>query len=255
MRVSITSLRTFKACRREYELKYIEKVSPVATAPALIVGSSYHEKLETLYKTGEIDTSDLSKESAMAVAYQKYIYPKFKVVSAETWFEKDVLSDVLVGKIDAITDDGQIVEHKTTSGEITEEYKFSLQWDEQILAYMFATGARKVWYTVCRKPTIRQKRGESDEEFFERMVSWYDEDTQSKIRLLEITRTDEDIANFELDLRRMIQELHYTKEVSGNFYRNTANCNRFCRRCDYSPICLSYDPEQEYVGFVRRDEP
>ena len=44
---------------------------------------------------------------------------------------------------------------------------------------MLLTGMRKVWYTVCRKPTIRQKKNETDEEFFGRMVAWYDEDTET----------------------------------------------------------------------------
>ena len=253
MRISISGLKLFKACRRAYELRYIEGLYPVATPTALTVGGSYHEKIEELYKTGELDTSDLSKESAMAVAYQKYVYPKFTVKAVEEWFEKPLLTgDTLIGRLDGLAEDGSIVEHKTTSGEITEEYEFNLQWDEQILAYMLATGSRKVWYTVCRKPTIRQKKGESEQEFFDRMVSWYDEDTESKIRVLEIERTDEEVEDFGRDLCKMVEEIN-SAQASQNYYRNTMHCTCWGRRCDYSPVCLHYDPEQEYVEFDRRE--
>ena len=253
MKISISSLKLFKACRRAYELKYIEGLYPVATAPALATGSSYHEKIEQLYRTGEVDVSELTKETAMAVAYAKYVYPRFAVNAVEKWVEHDLPSgDTLVGRVDGMAEDGHIVEHKTTSGEITDEYEFNLQWDEQILAYMLATGSRKVWYTVCRKPTIRQKKGESEQEFFDRMVAWYDEDTDSKLRVLEITRTDAEVAEFERRLVKMSYELDRVA-YSQNYYRNTCHCVSWGRRCEYAPICLHYDPNQEYVEFERRE--
>lgn len=254
MKISISGLKLFKACRRAYELKHIEGLSPVATAPALALGSSYHERIEQLYNEGGFDPSDFSREAAMATAYRKYIFPKFKVETAEKWFERELpTGDTLVGRIDGIASDGCIVEHKTTSGEITEEYEYNLQWDEQILAYMLATGSRKVWYTVCRKPTIRQKGCESDIEYFWRMVNWYDDDTEHKIRVLEIERTDAEVAEFERELCRMIQEIDLAR-ANQNYYRNTCNCNVWGRRCEYAPVCLHYDPEQEYVEFTRRDK-
>jgi len=247
MKISISGLKLFKACRRAYELKYIEGLTPVVGAPALAAGSTYHEKLEELYKTGDVDVSDLSKESAMALAYKKYIYPVFEVQQVEQWFDAPIIgNDKLIGRIDGLAKDGSIVEHKSTSAEITEEYEYNLQWDEQILAYMWATGSRKVWYTVCQKPTIRMKKGESEQDFFDRMVDWYDE---SKIKVLEIERTDDEIDDFERNLRKMVEELR-----TDNYYRNTAYCTCWGRRCEYSPICLHYDPEQEYVEFNRRDK-
>lgn len=250
-RLSISSIKCFKACRREYKLKYIEGLEPVEKPDALQVGSSYHEKLEQLNHTGEFDRSDFSKESAMATAYQKYIYPQFKVFDAEKWYEKEIPNNgiSLVGRVDGITEGGELVEHKSTGQEITEQYEYNLQWDEQILAYMWMTGARKVWYTVCRKPTIRQKKDESDEEFFHRMVEWYDTDTNSKIRLLELTRTDAEVQKFEEDLKEiagLMNECHC-------YYRNVQHCNCWGRRCEYSSVCLNYDPTQEYVEFEHKE--
>ena len=226
----------------------MEMLEPIQKAEALETGSNYHKLLETLNTTGEIE-SGYTKEIAMATAYRKYIYPKFKVSEAEKWLEYDLGNgDKFVGIADGIANDGHIVEHKTTSQEITEQYEYNLLWDEQILAYMLLTGMRKVWYTVCRKPTIRQKKNETDDEFFERMVEWYDEDTESKIRLLEIERTDNEVEEFRQSLEQ-IKATMQEAEMDNNFYKNTCHCNVWGRRCEYSSICLNYQPNAEYIDF------
>lgn len=114
------------------------------------------------------------------------------------------------------------------------------------------TGKRKVWYTVCRKPNIRQKQSETNEEFYNRMVEWYDTDTDSKIRLLEIDRTDEEVEEYRKSLFDMLDTMKQTEEKS-DYYKNPCHCNMWGRRCEYSSICLSYDPDQEYVDFVKGD--
>ena len=251
MRLSISRIRLFKACRRAYELRYIEDLVPVEKAESLQTGTSYHEKLEQLYRDGDFDASDLSKESAMVTAYRKYIYPKVRIERVEDWMSYRISeADELIGRADGIAEDGRLVEHKTTSSDITAEYEYLLQWDEQILAYMLMTGAREIWYTVCRKPTIRQKKGESEEDFFNRMVAWYDEDTESKIKVMLLSRTDEEVEDFRKALESMAVEMN----CSRNYYRNTAHCKRYGRMCEYAPVCLYYDPEQEYIEFTRREE-
>ena len=248
MRLSVTKIKEFKACRRAYELKYIEGLEPVEKSDALVTGTNYHEKLETLYKTGEVDTSDFSKESAMISAYLKYIYPKFKVKTVEDWIEIPVGKHIFYGRVDGISEDRCLVEHKTVSTPINEEYEYNLQWDEQIPMYMLLADIRKVYYTVCQKPTIRIKKGETEEEFFNRMVSWYDEDTDSKIRLLTITRTDKEVFDHAVDLARIADEM----EACNLFYKNTLHCFRWGRKCEYASVCMNYDPNEEYIEFERR---
>lgn len=250
--LSISKIKLFKACRRAYELRYVEGLEPVETATALQTGIGYHEKLEQLYKEGDFDSSDFSKESAMATAYRKYIYPSFRVKAAEEWVKFEDGGVPLIGRVDGIAEDGCIVEHKTTSLDPL-EYEFNLQWDEQLLAYMLMTGARKVYYTVCRKPTIRQKKGESDEEFFHRMVEWYDEDTDTKIKLILVERTDEEVGKFMWEFKNIRDDISLASRYK-DFYRNTCHCNTWGRRCEYSSVCLHYDPNQEYVEFRKKED-
>lgn len=251
MEFSVSSMKQFKACRRAYELRKIYNVYPIQTADSLQIGLTYHSMLEDMRQTGELPELN-SKEAAMVHAYKKYIDPQMPQFEPEVWISKPIGRDRLVGRADGIAmSEKAIIEHKTTSLS-TEEYEYNLEWDEQLLAYFMVTGCRLAYYTVCRKPTIRQKQSETDEEFAKRCLAWYDEDTQSKIRMFIVRRTDEQVAAYKKELRRMISEIKRATK-SGNFYRNTCNCNAWGRDCEYKQICLNYDPNETYVGFERRE--
>lgn len=246
MKISVSRMKLFKACRRAYYFKYVEDLEPIQRADALVTGSRYHELIEQLY-AGIDSFFDLSKESAMAIAYEKYVKPKLNVIETEKWFEKRLTyADTLIGRVDGIADNGWLVEHKTTSGDITEQYEYDLMWDDQVLAYMYLAGVNDMWYTVCRKPTIRQKQSESDEEFYHRMCAWYDVDTGEKIRLFTVHRTDEEIAGFIREYQMLAREMQL-----GITYKNQTYCNHWGRRCEYSPICLNYRHGQECAGFYK----
>ena len=263
MKMSISRIKLFKACRRAFYFKYIEGLRPVEKPEALETGSNYHELIEWLNKKDSFDgvEEDYSKEQAMASAYAKYIYPKVKIVEAEKKIEMQINGVDYIGIVDGVTSDGCIVEHKTTSRDISEggEYEYNLLWDEQILMYMLLTGARKIYYTLCRKPTIRQKKDETEEEFYKRMIEWYDVDTDSKIRFVEITRTDEEVEAFKKELDSIALEINVAGNQNKNavsaitdpYYRNTCHCNSWGRRCEYSSICLNYNPDADYIEFTK----
>ena len=252
MKSSVSRLKLYKACRRAYYFKYIQELVPVEMTEALQTGKSYHALLEELYATGEVPEG-YSKEHAMVRAYSNIIYPKFRMQNVEEWLEKEAGSHIMIGRIDGYSEDKCIVEHKSTSAEITEAYEYDLQWDEQILAYMYLTGSRKVYYTVCRKPTIRQKKDETEEEFFYRMLDWYEDNTDSKIRLLEVYRTDEEVEEFAKEFVRVCDSMQNAEAGLEPLYRNTLYCNKWGRRCEYASVCLHYNPLQEYVEFKKRE--
>lgn len=250
MKVSQSQLKCYKSCRRLYELKYIEGLEYNREIEPLKDGASYHGKIEDICNKGYFTCSG-DKTDAMAFAYEKYIYPKLHLLSAEVWFEYPVANGkhTLIGRIDGINKDGIVVEHKTTSSDIDDAYIFGLQWDEQILCYMLATKTTKMYYTVCKKPSIRQKKNETDEEFFERCCQWYDEDTENKIRVIEVERSKEELEQFKVQLEKTIDEM----EKCELFYNNTANCTSYGRKCPYSSICLNYDPKLDYIDFTKRE--
>lgn len=250
MILSATKIKDFKACRRLYYFKYVEGLTPVVDTIALKDGRTYHEKVEEIYNTGTFTPSG-DKTDAMANAYLKYIYPKFKVNKVEEWFDYK-LNDkhTLIGRFDGIADDGFIVEHKTTSNDIDEEYMYDLQWNEQILCYMLTYNVNTIYYTVCKKPTIRQKQNETTEEYLQRCDEWYDIDTDDKITIIKIVRTNKEIQDFKEHLIKLADEMEECEKL-GRLYCNSNNCNSYGTRCRYSSICLNYNPNIDYVDFIR----
>ena len=260
MKISNSAIQTFKQCRRMYELKYIYDLVPVSTADALSRGLAYHEGVENLLKN-DSQPIENPKIRAMVEAFRIYILPALEVQrdvriqSVEEWFEYRVpnkrkkKAHVVMGRLDATTDRGLVVEHKTTSGLIDGAYWQRLEFDEQIMSYMLATKSTGVYYTVCATPSIRQKQNETDDEFYRRCLEWYAVDTEHKIDVQLITRTPEELQRFALEQDAIISEIEKCK----HFYRNPGNCMKWGRMCEYAPICMNFDPTQEYVQFKERE--
>lgn len=251
MTISVQKLKCFKSCRRMYELKYVENLVPVAKSDALETGKKYHDYID-LYFKGEQIEPEPTKEHAMFTAFLKYVAPKLNVVETEKKIAYQIGDDYLVGIVDGM-EDGCFIEHKTTGESDMAQYEYMLQWDEQILAYMLMTGFRKVKYTVIRKPTIRLKQNETMEQFYERMIQWYDDDTDNKIREFELTRSDEEIDQFQQSLEQMIAEIRRA-EQDKIFYKNQCACHMYNKLCDYASVCPHYDRNQENVNFTHREE-
>ena len=265
MRLSASKVKCYKACKRAYYFRYVEELVPVETAQPLVDGSNYHAMIEQLYKNGwfEADVENNPKIAAMAMAYEKYIYPQFKVKAAEEWFEYNLTDDVqLVGRFDGIAEDGLIVEHKTTSADVDDEYVYNLQWDEQILTYMLASGKNEMYYTVCKKPTIRQKQSETAEQYYERCCAWYAEETDKKIRVIKVTRSEQEVANHKAALKYIVGCMEDDENLSKGecfkdefiYYRNCSQCTAYGRKCEFASICLDYNPKLEYVEFKKKEE-
>ena len=250
MRMSNSGIQCFKSCRRKYELKYVEEIVPIQSAEVLERGRSYHEKVEMLLR-GEVFEFDDPKTDAMALAFRNYIMPQIGEVEAvEEWFHKDLPDgNTIVGRIDGKLKNGTLIEHKTTSGELDEAYIAGLQNDEQILTYMWAYGVNNITYTVCKTPTIRQKKDESEDDFRMRCLEWYDTDTSLKVGFIDVYRSPEEIAEFDNDIQKMSREITNCQY----YYRVPSHCMKWNRPCEYMAICRNYDPKMEYAGFERRE--
>lgn len=251
MRLSNSGIQLFKACRRKYELKYVEGLIPLQSPDVVERGKSYHEKVEMLLSGHEFELDD-PKTDAMALAFQKYIMPKVgKVDAVEEWFHVDLPDgNTIVGRCDGRLQDGRLIEHKTTSSDLDEAYIAGLQNDEQILTYMWAYGVNNILYTVCKSPTIRLRKNETDDEFRQRCLEWYDEDTDTKIGTIDVYRSPEEVSEFGHDISLMSQEI----TDCHNFYRVPSHCMKWNRPCEYMAVCRNYDPQMEYIGFTKGEK-
>ncbi len=252
MRTSNSAIQTFKSCRRLYELKYLYGLEPVGTVDALKRGSQYHELVEGILNgNSDLSACDNPKVRAMAMAFEKYIFPHIKAHAVEEWFSYNTKSGhQIIGRIDGVTDANEVIEHKTTAGYVDGSYFADLEFNEQILTYMLACHSDSIWYTVCSTPTIRQRKNETEDEFYQRCVEWFDTDTESKITCVKLFRDKETLSRFAEEQDAIVTEMEQCKL----FYRNPNNCTKWGRMCEYAPVCMNYNPNEEYVQFKRRDD-
>jgi hypothetical protein len=171
--LTASMLRAYKACPRLYELQYIEGLKPEKTPTYFEMGSNYHACVEKILKKESYEADGVV--GSMANAFSLYLpWRDWNVKEIEHEFDYMLTPFChMVGKIDAICEDGTPVEHKTTSSGIDEKFINSLAWDDQVNFYLLAltliTGkpVTRVIYTVCQKPTIRQTQKETYEEYLE----------------------------------------------------------------------------------------
>lgn len=251
MKVSNSQIGCFKACRRMYQLKYVYGLEPVEKPEALNRGLSYHAAVESLLRGEKPDVED-PKIRAMVETFHRNTGGDMGVSDVEKWFEYQTPSGhTVIGRMDAVAKNGNVIEHKTTSGIIDGAYFQRLEMDEQIPTYMLAAGSNEVVYTVCSTPSIRQKKNESDDEFAERCLEWFDDETVGKKFDVElITRSDAQLELFAVEQDAIIDEMANSKL----YYRNPQHCMKWGRLCEYAPICMHYyDPAMEYIEYKKRE--
>ena len=101
---------------------------------------------------------------------------------------------------------------------------------------------------VAFEDVLRQKQNETDIEFYERCVDWYATDTDKKVRVIKVTRSFTELEEHRKNLIVMANEIEGCK----HFYRNPSACTCYNRRCEYSQVCLNYNPQLEYVEFEKK---
>lgn len=249
-KLSASKLRTYIACRKKYDFAYNEELEPIEKAECLTTGGNYHAKVANILMNKNYEETN-DKTDVMAEVFKQYILPQLQkenIIGVEVHKEMQLDDDVVLhGYIDALTENGIPIEHKTTSKNVDEFYINRLNWDMQVAIYMILTGTNKCIYTVCQKPTIRQKQNETEEEFKQRCIDWYAQETYKKIGVFEVVRTDEELKSKLEELKQIANEIKNQKL----YYRNSNEC--MILDCPYSSICLDYDKNVMPIGFQKKE--
>ncbi len=193
---------SFRNCRKQAELRYLQHLLPLERDRNLHYGSLIHDCLQ-LWHTGrdlaavlalidrlcpnrihdENQRLDAHLATAMMKAYaSRYAAEDFEVVALEKTFEGPIVnpatgaasrSFVLAGKVDGIVrigDEHYLLENKTTS-QLNSDYLERLWTDFQITIYAYyveqtmgipITG---ILYNILVKAKLQQSKGETEEEF------------------------------------------------------------------------------------------
>lgn len=318
-RSTYTMWSTFRNCRKKYEWRYIHKLVPLERPQALAFGALIHECLE-LWHGGasaphvlsHIDASltDLSDPAvksdwhlarAMMAGYiKRYPSEDFSVVYLERVFDGPIINPAtnaasrtftLSGKADGIVRDkatGQyfLLEHKTAA-QVDASYIERLWCDFQIQLYCWYVEnslnirISGVIYNILGKSKLRQRQGETEEEFeirraellaksrtgkttakrqlpeddadfAARLEAWYDREDAFTRELIYVSRDQIEALHSEL---WELTQSYLDARRRGIFYQNTSFCFQYNRPCPYFQLCRSGGSQNLIDNFYRKEEP
>lgn len=266
MLITHSSLQCFQSCHRKYKLRYMDCITPKLKSNALEFGSAMHIALEEYFKyvrasqafldlTGTCDfTFDCSKilkdkveASKLAGLLRGYLHrwfnedsTKYDIIEIEKEFKLKIVGNDFVGKIDGLVMEKEtgkyyILEHKTASI-VDESYVAQKEIDSQTLNY--ANAIQRVMgievsgaiHDLITKQKIRQKKGESEDDFCQRLIDDVTDDNFARIR---IDFTKEQLEDAFGELQDQIEELWRCRR----FHKCTGACLGRFGACEYLPIC------------------
>jgi hypothetical protein len=308
----------FRNCRKACEWRYLKELVPLERDHNLAFGSVIHACLELWHRYRDLervlnhingaypDRGGEEKQRAewhLATAMMKgyaarYPEEEFEVVELEKTFEGPIInpatgaasrSFTLAGKVDGIVKKDRqffLIENKTASL-IDSAYLERLWGDFQIQLYCWyveqSLGLRisGIIYNVLAKAKLRQRQGETDEEyqtrceeliaksksgktsakqkmaetddeFQARLGEWYAQPDAFHREPLFISRDQFDTLRSELwELTRSFLDARRR----GIYYQNSSQCFTYGRPCAYFALCRSGGSPNVIENFYRHEAP
>jgi len=303
--LTFSALNTFRNCPRKYKHRYVDHLQPREKPENLSFGSVIHTALEQWYRligdenrlwkvldlidaqfpqrgSDPVQKDRWHRARAMLVGYAtRYPTEEFEIVEIEKVFHGEIRNPdtsrpsqtfVMAGKADGIVRlEGELylLEHKT-AGSIDPNYLDKLWTDTQIALYSYylrQVGYRIVGviYNVLLKTRIKQREGETqeeyearraelaaknksgrstakrqfpetDEEFQARLAEWYakpDAFHRERIYL-----SEDRLAMLQEEVWEITQQ-YLDARRRGKWLLNTSNCFAYERPCEYLLYCQS----------------
>ena len=191
----------------------------------------------------------------LAGHFWRYSADDVRILEAERSFELPLVnpatgkasrSFVLAGKIDGLVQlaDGRlaVLEYKTAGEDIGPDsaYWLRLRCDPQISQYVIAARAlgydvATVLYDVTRKPAIRPRKGESPEQFGQRLLEDLGQRPDFYFQRREVPRLEADLDEYRHELWQQAKQLMEMRR-HGRWYRNVGRFT--CDTCPFADLCL-----------------
>ena len=301
--LTYSARKRFLTCPKSFWFRYVKGLVGQSTEGALFLGSIFHSALEEWFTNhnplvvkAHIDAACIQRDqddsikqiwhylTAMMRAYiLRYREENFVVTGIEEEFEFPLTNPdtgrtsrhlILAGRVDLclrMKEDETywLMEHKSAS-QITSGYLDQLWQDPQIIGYCNALEQERgikvegILYDVVQKPSIRQHKGESEEEFniryaelcakskngkstAKRKIPESDEEFQNRLRLYYVENPSLLHRSEILLDRNMVAEMQRELWAFGQLYlhvrrtdrwlRNRHACYEYGRKCVYMPAC------------------
>lgn len=279
--LSVTSLSALLNCQRRYQLHYETRLRLRDKPTALSLGGAYAKALEerdptagsralaaerTIWSQEDQDRLEIDCAIVEACA-ETYLahWPErddelrefgFRVRLRNPWTGSPSRTFDLLGYADGLfpsMGNWGLIENKLV-GQVTQVSVKRLPLDRQLALMAYgvwratAVPVVDVDYRFVRKPSIRQRQGETVAEFTERLREDYR--TRPDFYCVEehLVRSAEDLLRIEAELWVWADQLRQAK-ATGFWPRNTSHCADF-GGCAYIPVCVG-DPDAEHLYEIK----
>lgn len=268
--LSHTEVSRALACPQLWGYEHQLRIEPIVKPPARVLGKAFQAAIEhsdpkvgmdmivqgTLPETQEQADRVRVDATIVAAAAEAYLERwgtpessirefEYRVRLRNPWTGRYSRTYDLLGYADELelTDQGPVLVENKLVGQITPTDVRRLPLDRQISLACYgvwrATGqtVRQVRYRWTRKPSIRQRKGESVTEFCERLIADYRERRDEFYTREELLyRSDEDLVRIEAELWEWAEDLrrHSRRRI---FPRNTSHCHEY-GGCPFLPLCV-----------------
>lgn len=270
MRFSHSRINTYKTCPKMFDYKYNQHLFRIdGDSTSLILGKAFHRGIE-LGNVEELekeldDNNDFLDENAetnkvIVLAMVEAFFNKFPHhnegnVKHEVEIKTEFGGNEFIMYADAIVEepDGLILREYKTASRIDATYIDKLEFNDQISRYCLAIEqelgkkVKKIEYYVAKKPLLRQKNGETLEQFRERLVEKITEDEES-IQYFELHRTKEQLEEEKEDLIYDMNVINNTKRYT----KNLSACSCY-GNCPYLNLCMK-EKDAELLYEVKEEE-
>lgn len=278
--LSDSAFRCFRDCRKKYYYRYELNLAPIHfNVAALHFGKLFHGAIAEWSITRNVASTCIwlngqeCKEDdrryiyGMLDGYLEAYRDSTPPLLCEVEFTNPIRnpdtgrksrSFIQYGFMDALAPtERQLWERKTTSklGQNLEK----LWSDSQITGYVAAlrdagNDVRTVVYDEAQKTKIKQKKTETQDEFWARRDALY-LDSPAMYHREEVYISDRQIADWRRDLWNVTQGILECRR-SGNWYRNTSRCHDYFSTCPYAPLCESGQSEALIESrYTKRESP
>jgi hypothetical protein len=266
--LSHSSLNTQLACHQRYAYQYVDRIEPIAKPAALRLGGAFAKATETgdpadgvaklsaeatvlTQEDQDRLTIDCAIVTGAATAYlaaygrrerREFGY-RVRLRNPHTGAYSRTFD--LEGYADGLTDDWMLIEDKFV-GRLESVAIKRLKLDRQLALECYgiwrATGQEitDVSYRFTRKPSIKQRKSETVEQFAERVEADYQERPEFYLHEESITRTADDLVRIEAELWQWAQQRR--DAAKAHIYpRNSSHCHDY-GGCPFLPLCVG-DPD------------
>lgn len=205
------------------------------------------DRLCQMVEIADMEAIDQAKLKGLIIGYVNKWYEsdcqEYEIVDVEREFSYDVdkfYHHRFVGKADGIVkrkSDGKyfILEHKTAAI-VDDDYIAQKQIDSQTMTYAFFLSKSMgieisgAIHDILTKQKIRLKKGETEEQFCQRLIDDVTEDNFTRI-VVEFDK--QELADFVIELNHATDDLCHCDL----YYKSTGQCIGRYGACEYLPLC------------------